>query len=285
MNEADDFDSLFTERVHVAFLGWEIERIVKPVIKMNGNRLIMISFPKKREKAWKYYEGIKEQLTSKGIRVELIETSLYDMTSLLSILNKIVQIEHARGNEIYINVSAGTKITVCASVIAAMANKKVTAYYVQTNTYYPREHFEYPQTLTSGVSKVTALPECQINIPESKYIETLAVIHNREKEHGQKVYLKDLINELKRRKLISVKKNRDSRKQASSEYMAALNLTKKCMNWGYIEISKKRKNKFVTLTRKGRNAIEMYYNYKIDKNTLKNNEDLEINEWIKILKY
>jgi hypothetical protein len=277
---------LFKEKVHVAFLGWEIERIVQPVLRMKGNRLIIICFPKEQEKAWPYYEEIKNQLEQNGINVDLIEISLYKLVDLLSVLNKIFQVEQAKGNELYINVSAGTKVTASASTIAAMSSKNVIAYYVNTDTYVPsQENWMPPKSLTSGIKEIATLPECQIDLPESRYIKTLHIIKqmNETKSEFDRVYVKDLIERLKVEDLISVKHNPDSRKQASSEYMAASALLKPLIAWEYITISPKKRNRHVDLLEKGENAIRMYYNYGLDAQTVAENTDKEPKDWITFL--
>ncbi|MHA1997300.1 MAG: HFX_2341 family transcriptional regulator domain-containing protein [Promethearchaeota archaeon] len=284
MQEITVETSLQKEKIHVAFLGWEIERIVEPVIKMRGDRLILICMPKKEEGAWKYLEEIVKRLEKTGKKVDVIENSLYKMVSLLSILNKIFQVERERGNEIFINVSAGTKVTACASTIAAMAHPAVTAYYVRTREYYPRENLEFPLTLTRGIEEIYTLPECQIELPDDKFIQTLHVIQKISRRGDNRVYLKELIPELKDKGLIKVKFNSDHRRGKSSQYMATLNLTRNLVKWGYITISPKKRNKYLRLTKKGKDAVQMYLNYKIDEQVLKKHENMPMREWIEILK-
>ncbi|MBD3188668.1 hypothetical protein GF325_17710 [Candidatus Bathyarchaeota archaeon] len=276
-------NELFKEKVHVAFLGWEIERIVQPVIKMRATRLILICLPREEEGAWKYLLEIKRILEGEKITVDVIETSLYKMVSLLEILNKIFQVETRLGNEIYINVSAGTKITACASTIASMSTPGITAYYVRTKDYYPRNHMTFPQTLTKGIKEIFALPECQIDVPEGKYIKVLFAIERGEKELGGKVYLKTLIEDLKNMKVINVRPNSDPRKQASSEYMAMNKLLKQLQEWDYINISDKRRNKYITITRKGKDAVKMYLDYELDSKVIEKHHKQSIKEIIQLM--
>jgi len=287
-NSEAPVNPLYKEKVHVAFLGWEIERIVRPIIEMRGNRLIMICFPKETEKAWTYYEEIKSQLEEKNIKVEVIEESLYRLVDLLAILNKVFQIESLKGNEIFINVSAGTKITACASTIAAMTMPGIISYYVNMDTYYPRDNpnfkLENPlETLTTGFQKSETLPECQISVPDQKYIKTLHAIKMMQKEGHEKIYIKDLIEFLKKTNILSVKENKVRRKQTSSEYMAIKKLVDKLVEWKYVAISPKKRNKYVELAEKGTNAIRMYLNFSLGNAELNDNKDKSIVEWISYL--
>jgi len=282
---------LYKERVHVAFLGWEIDRIVRPVLEMRGNRLILICFPKDKEKAWPYLEEIKRQLNDEKIPVEIIQESLYKLVELLSVLNKVFQVERLKGNEIFINVSAGTKISACASTIAAMAAKDVTAYYVHMDTYYPRDNPAFKkdnrlQTLTTGFKDTSMLPECQIMVPDQKYIKTLHAIKKMsEKGDGHaRVYIKDLIDFLKAQRVINVKPNKEPRKETSSEYMAIKAIMLKLVQWNYLTISPKKRYRYVELTSKGRNAIDMYLDFNLDDKDLRANKDASIVAWIDLLK-
>ncbi len=282
---------LYKEKVHVAFLGWEIDRIVRPVLEMRGNRLVLICFPKEEEKAWDYLVEIKHQLDEKQIPVEVIQESLYELVELLSILNKVFQVERLKGNEIFINVSAGTKISACASTIAAMSAKDVTAYYVHMDEYYPKDNPAFKrenplQTLTTGFKDTSTLPECQITLPDQKYIKTLHAIKKmQEKCQGNaKVYIKDLIEFLKEQSVISVKPNKEPRKETSSEYMAIKAIMERLVFWNFLTISPKKRNRFVELTEKGRNAIDMYLSFDLDEADLKENKDASIVDWIEKLK-
>ena len=285
----DQVNPLYKEKVHVAFLGWEVERIVRPILEMRGNRLILICFPQKDEKAWDYLEEIKRQLEAKGIPVEVIKESLYKLVELLSVLNKIFQVERLKGNEIFINVSAGTKISACASTIAAMSTKDVTAYYVRMETYYPADNPAFKQAdplqpLTTGFKDTYTLPECQITLPDQKYIKTLHAIKKMKDKGHAKVYIKDLIEFLKEQSVINVKRNKEPRKETSSEYMAIKAIMEKLVAWNYLTISLKKRNRFVELTEKGRNAIDMYLSFDLDEVALKENKNASIVDWIGMLK-
>lgn len=276
---------LFKEKVHVAFLGWEIERIIEPVVQMLGNRLIIICLPKERERAWNYLEEIKKQLEKKGITVDVIEAPLLNMVELLEILNKIFQVERSKGNELFVNVSAGTKISASASTIASMSKPGITAYYANPKEYIPAKEFDYPKTLSKGIKEIYALPECQIEIPEKKYIRTLHVIKNKIdiSPESDRVYLKDLIEDLEKLGIINVKYNKNERKHTSSLYMATTSLVRNLDKWNYIEISPKRRNKYITMTLKGENAIKMYLDYEIDDKMLRKGKDKSIHEWMEEL--
>ncbi|MBN2150550.1 MAG: hypothetical protein JW839_03785 [Candidatus Lokiarchaeota archaeon] len=280
---------LYKEKVHVAFLGWEIDRIVRPVLEMRGNRLILICFPKETEGAWDYLGEVKRQLDQKGIPVEVVQESLYELVDLLSVLNKVFQVERLKGNEILINVSAGTKISACASTIAAMAAKDVTAYYVHMEKYFPKDNPAFKkddplQPLTWGFKGTTALPECQIMLPDQKYIKTLHAIKKMNDKGHPKVYIKDLIESLKERSVINVKPNKEPRKETSSEYMAIKAIMERLVQWNYLTIAPKKRNRFVELTEKGRNAIDMYLSFDLDEADLKASKGEPIVEWIGLLK-
>ena len=255
---------------------------------MKGNRLIIICFQKEREGAWAYYEEIKRQLEANGIKVEVIEASLHNLIDLLEVLNKVLQIETLKGNEIFINVSAGTKISACASTIAAMSVPGITAYYVNMQTYYPKDNPNFKldnplETLTTGFEKSVTLPECQISVPDQKYIQTLHGIQMMKNEGHDKIYIKDLIEFLKRHDILIVKENDEPRKKKSSEYMAMKKFIEKLVEWKYVTISPKKRNKFVEITDKGMNAIRMYLNYNLGKEDLKENKDKTVVDWIAYL--
>nr|MDO8110248.1 DUF6293 family protein [Candidatus Sigynarchaeota archaeon] len=285
----ESLNPLYKEKVHVAFLGWEIERIVRPILEMRGNRLILICFPQDKEGAWDYLVEIKQQLEAKSIKVEVIKEDLYNLVDLLAILNKVLQIEKLRKNDIFINVSAGTKITACASTIAAMSTPNITAYYVSMKKYYPKDNPAFREknrleTLTTEFQGTTTIPFWQIAIPEQKYIKTLHTIKQRIKNDNDKIFIKDLIDILKVENVINVKYNKERRKETSSEYMAIKPIIEKLEAWEYITVSPRKRNKYLQLTEKGKNAIRMYLSYELEMADLKENDGLSIDQWITKLK-
>ena len=77
--------------------------------------------------------------------------------------------------------------------------------------------------------------------------------------------------------------NKNERKHTSSLYMATTSLVRNLDKWNYISISPKRRNKFITMTEKGENAIKMYLDFGIDDKMLVKGKNKTIKDWMKEL--
>ncbi|MHA1715240.1 MAG: DUF6293 family protein, partial [Promethearchaeota archaeon] len=136
-------------------------------------------------------------------------------------------------------------------------------------------------TLTSGIKEISFIPKVSINAPKHKIIQVLKIIKEQvEKSTRERVYLKDLIPILFERKLIKPSFNKDPRKFLSSKYMATLKLTTIMEKSGFIEISDKPRNKFITITESGKDAIKIFLDYELKQSDFIGREDWSIEKWI-----
>ena len=246
--------SLQILRVHVAPVGFEIDRIVLPAINMKADRVWLIVHDKAHEdKGDKFAKAIQSKL--RNARIECLQTQAdrIDLFDLLRALRTIFLKE--RGNSILVNVSVGSKIQAIASMMACMMFKDIgmiKPYYVVPERYNSLLLEREDNQETEGVRNIIGLPEYKIEIPSDKLIRGLGLIDEITGGKITKRELKDLAIE---NNLIHVDDKKISSDQAA--YMAInKNLVEPLLVWRFISESKVGSHHVISLTEDGRHALK-----------------------------
>ena len=164
-------------RVHIAPVGFEVDRIVLPAIDMKADRVWLITDDKpKEDEGSKFVKSIQRKL--KEVRIECLQEQAdrIDLFDVLRVLRMIILKE--KGNSILVNVSVGSKIQAIASMMACMMFKDVAnikPYYVVPERYNSSLMKEDKQE-TEGVKQILPMPEYKIEIPNQKLIKCLDII-------------------------------------------------------------------------------------------------------------
>ncbi|KDE54429.1 hypothetical protein EI28_01880, partial [Methanoculleus sp. MH98A] len=187
-------------RVHIAPVGFEIDRVVLPLTDLKADKVWLIVEPKiESSDASYHYNEIKHQLNSSGIISDEMRCNIRDLFVLLNTFREIV--EREKGNQIYINVSTGTKIEAIAGTMTSMIFRdditEITPYYVCPEKYEITP--EQGQQFTSGYKGVIQLPNYKIDRPKPRLIKTLKIIREE-----QPIRKKDLIEQCVNEKLIEI---------------------------------------------------------------------------------
>jgi hypothetical protein len=241
--------SLQILRVHVAPVGFEVDRIVLPAINMKADRMWLIVHAG-ADKGDKFVKAIQSKL--KDARIECLKASAdrIDLFDILRALRTIILKE--KQNSILVNVSVGSKIQAIASMMACMMFKDlamIKPYYVVPERYNSSQE---DKEETEGLKDIIGLPEYKIEIPSDKLIRCLALVDERAGGKITKRELKDLAIE---NNLIHVDDKKISSDQAA--YMALnKNLVEPLLDWNFITESKVGSHHIISLTEDGRHALK-----------------------------
>ena len=130
-------DSLQMLRVHVAPVGFEVDRIVIPAIRMKADRVWLITHNNPSvDKGHQFVAAIREKLKEARIECPQMEADRTELFDTLRALRIIILKE--KGNSILVNVSVGSKIQAIASMMACMMFKDIAMikpYYVVPEKY------------------------------------------------------------------------------------------------------------------------------------------------------
>lgn len=248
--------SLETLRVHIAPVGFEVDRIVMPAQKMRADRVWLLNHNQPEEdKGNPFIPQIEKKLKESKIECKKAQADRTDLFDILRVFHQIILEEQP--NSILVNVSVGSKIQAIASMMACMMFKDIVAikpYYVVPEKYaiIPQHRQE-----TEGMKKIVALPDYKIEIPSNKLVKSLEIINSHDGGRVSKKKLKDIAIE---NKLIHVRSKDDSRGEEEYSEQAgfmALNKTliEPLRSWRFITVEKVGSHHVVSLTNEGRDAL------------------------------
>jgi len=165
----------FPERVHVAPIGFEIDRIVLPFLAMKGERIHLIVRKGRNERGDKCVKGVKEDLEAKKRLYEVHETEL-DLFKLIHLCRGVVEKELKAGNHVFVNMSSGGSMHAVACHFATLTFKEgVSAYYAYPERYIESVNSDRPQ-LSAGLSKVEIVPHYSIELPGENELRLLKIV-------------------------------------------------------------------------------------------------------------
>ena len=159
-------------RVHICPIGYEIDRIVESAIQLRADRVwLIVEQNSSKEKAFTFIAKVESQLGQSNIEVKQKGVSRDDLFDNLKGIKEILVTEE--GNELHVNVSAGSKIQAIAGMMACMIFKEYRPipYYVEPEKY--EKPSKSPQS--SGVKDIVQLPEYAIQKPEPILIKALEI--------------------------------------------------------------------------------------------------------------
>lgn len=234
-------------RVHIAPVGFEIDRIVLPAKEMMADKVFLIQHDKPgSDKARPYVEKIKTQLKKENILVESVDSDRENIFSVLKAVKDIFIAEHK--NDIYVNVSSGSKIQAIACMMACMMFKEydVIPYYAEPDSY-PATQGKQQST---GLKNIIELPKYQIRKPKQELIEALKIIQ----DHKGKITKKEMAMIAEEKKLITVhSQHADQARFASLDANIIQPLVEQ---WKFVEIEKIGRNRWIRMTPEGEHAAE-----------------------------
>ena len=100
--------NLATFRVHIAPLGFEIDRIILPLKQTKADKLCLIVHEKTAEdKSGIYLDKIKKECKKLDVKLEMFYADRLGIFHMIKIVKEIIKNEE--NNYIYINVASGSK--------------------------------------------------------------------------------------------------------------------------------------------------------------------------------
>jgi hypothetical protein len=168
-----------TDRVHVVALGWEVARVVEPLYDLKADKVVLI-LPESEALLAEFEEEMLDDLEAMDrIEVETRTANLYDLDSALQVFTQAVK-DH-ESDDVYINVSTGTKLAAIAGMMATQTSE-ATPFYVRPTLSDPDdETLETPdEPLIPGAGATTELPVFELQGPTSEQLQILGFLHGKD---------------------------------------------------------------------------------------------------------
>ena len=238
-------------RIHIAPLGFEIDRIVIPAIKMKADRVYLLSHDNYSEDmTGPYREKIIKKLEKKDIETKVVDVNRYRLFGIIKTVKEIIQTE--RDNDIYLNVASGSKIHAVGMMMATMIfddRSNLHPFYAQAKDYH---HTKVSEPQTTGIEEIHDLPTYRIHTPQKKHLDALKILV----EHNGKMKKKEMAIIAEEEKIIVINAEPSNHSQARFASLDKNIIAPLENEWGYITTEKVGRNRWIHLTEEGRWASE-----------------------------
>ncbi|MEK6931600.1 MAG: DUF6293 family protein [Thermoproteota archaeon] len=238
-------------RIHIAPVGYEVDRIVLPAIQERADKVwLLLHENKSEDKAGPFISKITKQLEKE--RIEVIN-QYHDRRDLFKIIKAVKNIiEKEKQNDLYVNLASGSKIQAIGTMMACMMfneNQNIHPFYVEAKNY---PGFEGKQPLSTGIRDIQDVPPYSIKTPDSKLVEALKIIQQK----NGKITKKEMAQIAEKQELITInalEKNHSQARFASLDKNIIQPLEEQ---WKFIKVEKIGRNRWIKITEEGKNAAE-----------------------------
>jgi hypothetical protein len=231
-------------RVHIVPIGRHAERVIEPIIRLKADKAYLLTYSED-DNASEYLKEIKKILKNQNVETVVEFADIWDTTKCLEKIHEIIEVE--KKNQIFINISTGTKITAIASMMACMF-WNIQPYYAKSK--YPS--IKFPTKLKfNEIEEIVSIPTFKIESPTKESITVLKII-----QENKSIQKKTLIEKLKELKIIkSVKGEFLSKPAEHGQLRTILDVLIKSK---FINIESIGRQSFVKITSKGETAISIF---------------------------
>jgi hypothetical protein len=235
-------------RVHIAPVGYEVDRIVMPAKKLRADKVILLVHENPSEdKATKFYQIISEQL--KKLNIESV-IEYHNRTALFQIIKTVKSlILQEEGNIVSVNLASGSKVQAIGCMMASMMfndDKNVNPFYVEAKEYLGFSG----KAMSKGIKDIEYIPTYEIQKPEERHIQALKIIV----ENNGKISKKEMAKIAIERKLIIV--NAENENQATFASLDKNIISILEHKWGFVKVNKIGRTRWIEITKEGENASE-----------------------------
>ena len=195
MDTVHTMESMLNLRVHIAAVGFEIDRVVIPAVKMKADLVYLLADDNiATDKSTRFQTEIVKQLKKKKIDSKIVYANRLQLFDIIRVVKEII-LDH-RNDEFYVNVASGSKIHAIACMMACMVfddRKNIHPFYPQAKEYPAYKDHEQQ---TYGVEEIYGLPTYQLLTPNKDLIEILKII----KENDGRIQKKETCRNCRRKK-------------------------------------------------------------------------------------
>ncbi len=230
-------------------MGYHFLRVTEPLVRMRADKVYLVSY-RPNDNASEFYAHIKEYLgqSYKHILVEETFTDLWDLYACLGLFGEIIRKESA--NQVYVNVSTGTKVTAIAGMLSCMF-WGATPYYARVA--YPKA--KPPKLPTEQVEDPDLLPVYEVRKPRPEYLLVLRLLA----EHNGTMRKAQLIRALEEVGVIAVRDDtRTELTRAAKHSQLRAILEPMRSDWKYVVVEARGRRSEVSLTDDGRTALKIF---------------------------
>lgn len=249
------------KQVHIVPLGYEYDRVLRPALKHDADKVVLLEHEEPNDEKPNYHSQLKNELRKSGIDVNSIRCNIFELYPVLGTISKLV-VQHADEN-IYVNLSAGSKISAIGGMIACMVTRdivEVTAYYVSPEGYTSEDknadEDQDDKPVSYGMKSISELPTYPIRGPSKDELVILDYVRD-EGSVTKKALIQHARTTIEKFRRNAEKKDIDLKDSPLvGEYnLLDTHVLKPLLQRNCVEVEDVGRSKEVSITEEGRNTL------------------------------
>jgi len=234
-------------RIHIVTIDHHIERITEPMINLRADKAYIIAH-KENDAVTEFLKKTKDILKKHKIPAFVIYVDIWNLMACVEQFRKIIESE--KNNQIFFNVSCGTKIS-CISAMMACMMWECEPYYAKPDY----QEIKKPKKITvEKINEIVSIPTYKMITPKSEYLLVLELL---EINKG-KMKKRHLIEELK--KLSIIEPVGVSSLSKPAEHGQLKTILEPMINMEYVTVETLGRNSIVSISIQGKNTLRIFGN-------------------------
>ena len=255
-------------RVMICCVTFETVKVIQPIEYVGAEKVYMLHWSRPGTVYCKFYDEVVRELKEKGLsQLVDVNVEVYRFNNVLEKLISIMVEEREDGNDVYINISAGTMEFAAAATIASMMVEGVKPFTVHVKEYTIagdeaiRQAFfidSKPVGQAKAVFDPVQLPTFPIDMPPRDLVVGLRILRGR-KEGKKNTKYGEMIKALTDAGVWDYKPERPKKdlEQAKKMYYSR-HFIDGWIRQGWVN-GKDGRGKQLGITESGKNVIEVFY--------------------------
>ena len=244
-------------RVIISCVTFETVKVVDPALYFKAD-LVYILHKGIKHPYDQFVNEVERQLEKKNIKYRSEMVDIFRFQPLMSKLIEIIREEKSKGNNIYVNIGAGSTMYTAAGLIASMMEGCMT-FNVGTDQHMVKDYSIYfdgdkPVGLAKTVHDPFPLPDFKLEKPDQEQVETFKIWKKFTESKGFRK-TKDLVKVLEEDGIMENVKDKNGRVKHSSIMEFRRYYLNNWIKHDWIEKSKKGRYE---ITDQGRMIIEIF---------------------------
>lgn len=196
------------KKVHITAIGVEVNRVVLPIKEIGADKVILVENLGPSKDYTPFVDAVEKKLVKlcPNCIVERARMDLFEIEHLIGQLGKLIEKEKACKNQVFLNVSVGSRLYDAAGVIASLMFGAV-AYYAEAKTYWQdisiySDKKGEPLGTVKEIKYTIEIPQFSIRPPPKDWIRFVSVLDRRIRD-GKSTTQSAVAGDLQEMELIS----------------------------------------------------------------------------------
>jgi len=248
--------SLMKKRVHVAPLGYELDRIVEPLKRLKADEFILV-IRENETYGKEHKDNVVDWLKDHEIKYNIEEAELLDLVDCISVFGRIVHDLKQKGHDVYVNISSSTSISSIGASFAAML-WDAEPYYARPERYVHEHEREPGEPMSEGLKDVIPLQALHFEIPDKKLLQILKYIDENGWGEEHMVRNKKVIDFLVEEGHLTVDDSVQNKSQSLNKKFRERFRKKLEEKWRFIYTEGETRARKIGLTDQGKQYLKMF---------------------------